>query len=147
MALPDELPTAALLRTVLDEGRPLLLPRTTSGRLEFAPVAALSALRSGAFGISEPGPEAAATALCPGDLVLIPGVAFDRRGGRLGRGAGWYDRSLPPRLAGLRVFGLGFAFQLVDRLPVEPHDRSVDAVVTDAELWRPPPRDLPADPG
>jgi 5-formyltetrahydrofolate cyclo-ligase len=147
VALPDELPTAALLRAVLDESRPLLLPRIAAGCLEFARVTTPATLRPGAFGIAEPDPEVTATALRSGDLVLVPGMAFDRRGGRLGRGGGWYDRALSSAVAGLQVFGLGFAFQLVDRVPLEPHDRAVDAVVTDAELWRPPPRELPADPG
>lgn len=62
------------------------------------------------------------------DLVVVPGVAFTRGGARLGRGRGYYDRYLS--LPGLRAFCVGacFAHQLVDALPVEPHDRAMDAV-------------------
>lgn len=62
------------------------------------------------------------------DLVVVPGVAFTREGARLGRGRGYYDRYLSR--PGLRAFCIGvcFAHQLVDTLPVEPHDRTMDAV-------------------
>ena len=65
------------------------------------------------------------------DLVLVPGLAFDRRGWRVGFGAGLYDRFLfgvrAPRVA------LAFSLQLVDSLPVEPHDEPVDWIVTEGE--------------
>lgn len=67
--------------------------------------------------------------------VLIPGLGFDRRLNRLGRGAGFYDRYLE----GIQIFKIGVAFaeQLVDELPVEPHDIGVDAVITDRDvLWK-----------
>ena len=63
--------------------------------------------------------------------MIVPGLAFTRRGDRLGQGGGWYDRVL----AGVRddcvTIGVAFAPQLVDELPVEPHDRPVDLVVTE----------------
>ena len=149
VALPDELPTERLLRAVLESGRALLLPRAGAwGRLDFAPVALLDGLARGRFGALEPPPAAPAAALAPSDLVLAPGVAFDRRGGRLGRGLGAYDRSLPAGRAAPVCFGLGFAFQLVDTVPEAAHDRRVDAVVTELELVRTrAPRDLAGDPG
>ncbi|MDD2237605.1 MAG: 5-formyltetrahydrofolate cyclo-ligase [Kiritimatiellae bacterium] len=68
------------------------------------------------------------------DLVFVPGLAFSRRGVRLGRGGGYYDRLLKP----LRAFKVGVAraFQLVDELPAEPHDVQVDCVLTDQELYK-----------
>ena len=64
------------------------------------------------------------------DVVIVPGLAFTLRGDRLGQGGGWYDRFL----AGLRpdavTIGVGFREQLVDHLPVEPHDIRLDHVVT-----------------
>jgi 5-formyltetrahydrofolate cyclo-ligase len=69
-----------------------------------------------------------------GDLVIVPGLAFTRAGARLGRGGGHYDRLLD----GVEATSLGVAFdiQLVDDLPLEPHDRGVDLVVTPSGLWR-----------
>lgn len=66
----------------------------------------------------------------PHTLILVPGVAFDRAGNRLGRGAGWYDRLLPRLSHGTR-WGLAFALQLVDSLPVDPWDVPMDAVITE----------------
>ncbi len=70
------------------------------------------------------------------DLVLVPGLGFDRNGGRLGRGAGFYDRFLAT--AGLRALkiAVGFEWQIVDALPREGHDVLMDVVVTEAGVWR-----------
>lgn len=134
-ALADEVPTEGLLHVVLETGRVLLLPRAASaGRLEFASVREPGALIEGSFGTLEPAPSCPSARLSPDDLVLIPGVAFDRAGRRLGRGGGWYDRSLPGDLP--RVFGVGFAFQLVEAVPANARDRRVAGIYTEAGLWR-----------
>jgi 5-formyltetrahydrofolate cyclo-ligase len=140
LALPDEMPTDALLRALLAAGRPLLLPRAGAaeeGRLEFVPVGDLALLRRGLHGTLEPPAQLDSVPLAAADLVFVPGLAFDRRGARLGRGGGWYDRSLPSGADAPLIFGLGYDFQLVEQIPTEAHDRFVDAVVTESELWRP----------
>jgi 5-formyltetrahydrofolate cyclo-ligase len=148
--LPDEIPTDAVRAGLLAAGRTLLLPRMEAGRkIAFAPVTAETVLRSGRLGVLEPPSTAPAMRLGARDLVLIPGVAFDRTGARLGRGGGWYDRSLPRGPGAPRIFGLAYAFQLIDSVPCEPHDRRVDAVVTEEGIVRTTPeaRDPCADPG
>jgi 5-formyltetrahydrofolate cyclo-ligase len=89
--------------------------------------------RPGRWGIREPDP-----ARCPAidplevDLVLLPGVAFDRRGGRLGYGAGFYDRLLTRlRTDCVRVAG-AFSLQVVAEVPLEPHDQRFQCLVTEA---------------
>jgi 5-formyltetrahydrofolate cyclo-ligase len=62
------------------------------------------------------------------DLVIVPGVAFDSDGYRLGRGKAYYDRLLPQLIRAYKL-GIGFSFQLVDELPSEPHDELMDQVV------------------
>jgi len=70
------------------------------------------------------------------DLVIVPGVAFDHGGRRLGRGGGFYDRFLAhPRLNALRC-GLAFAEQLIEEVPAEPHDATLNLLVTDAGVLR-----------
>ncbi len=69
------------------------------------------------------------------DVALIPGLAFDRRGYRLGHGAGHFDRFLAHR--GFSAVGLAFHLQLLDELPVEAHDVPMAAVVTERGVWRP----------
>jgi 5-formyltetrahydrofolate cyclo-ligase len=82
------------------------------------------------FGMSEPHPTA--EAVRP-DVVLVPLLAFDNHGHRLGYGAGHYDRTLVGlRASGpVRVIGLAFAGQQVERLPAEPHDQPLDAILTE----------------
>ena len=67
------------------------------------------------------------------DVVVVPGLAFTADGRRLGQGGGWYDRVLGGRSPACRVIGVGFAEQLVDEIPAEPHDVRVDLVVTDRD--------------
>ena len=88
------------------------------------------------WGLREPPPHAAReAALDDFDLVLVPGLAFDTAGGRLGRGGGFYDRLLSARVpAKTRLVGVGFAFQCSERpLPLAPHDVRLDTVYTDAD--------------
>jgi 5-formyltetrahydrofolate cyclo-ligase len=97
-------------------------------------MAALSEdLKSGKFRIPEPVEPVRAKQL---DLLLVPGIAFDRHGNRLGRGGGFYDRLLAEYPAATAV-GLCFDFQLVDSLPAEPHDRPVDWIVTESQVFGP----------
>ena len=83
------------------------------------------------FGTVGPGPDA--TVLEP-ELLIVPCAAFDRRGGRLGYGAGHYDRAVA-RLASPILVGLAFAEQEVAAVPVEPHDQPLHAVATDREAF------------
>jgi 5-formyltetrahydrofolate cyclo-ligase len=64
------------------------------------------------------------------DLIIVPGVAFDRKGGRLGRGAGYYDRLLR-KARSVPKIGLCFREQLVRKVPMKKHDMSVDKIITD----------------
>ena len=93
-------------------------------------------LSPGRFGILEPPQDAPCSSLLELDLVFIPGVAFDRYGGRLGRGGGFYDRALAGAdgSAGPRRLGVGFAFQWVERVPVLDHDLAVHGVLTEEGL-------------
>lgn len=132
-ALSDEVPTAGLMRELLERGHPVLLPRAgRDDRLEFAACREIRLLAEGRWGIAEPPASEPAVALSRGDLVLLPGVAFDRKGGRLGRGGGWYDRSLPSDVCAL--FGVAFRFQIVDRVPCTALDRRMKGVFTEGGL-------------
>ena len=84
-----------------------------------------------------PPAEAPLQPLRPGDLVLVPGLAFDRAGRRLGRGGGHYDRALAEAGSEVVAIGVGYAFQLLDEdLPEEAHDRRMAGVLTERGLWR-----------
>jgi 5-formyltetrahydrofolate cyclo-ligase len=86
---------------------------------------------SGKYGIREPAPTCIAMPLDDLDLVLVPGVAFDSRGHRLGRGKGFYDQMLQD-FKGKKV-GIAFAEQIVDAVPAETNDVKMDFVLTPAQ--------------
>lgn len=102
-------------------------------RLEMARVRDLERdLAPGRFGVREPDPDGRRPARADRlDAVVVPGVAFDADGGRLGYGRGFYDRFLSRLRPGTLVIGVAFATQVVDAVPREAHDLPVDAVVTE----------------
>jgi 5-formyltetrahydrofolate cyclo-ligase len=138
----SEADSAPFLREVLAGGRALALPRVdrAARALRLHRVRDLVAdLRPGVLGIAEPDP-----ARCPPleldevDVVVTPGVAFDPAGGRLGHGAGYYDRLLagrPPAAGRPRLVAPAFEVQVVDEVPMGPLDRRVDVVVTEHAVY------------
>lgn len=124
-SLPDELSTHAFL-TKWSNRKKFYLPRVNGVNLEILPYEE-SRLELGSFHIEEPtgndivDPEEI-------ELVVVPAVAYDRKGRRLGRGKGFYDRFLQHTKA--TKIGVGYEFQLVDEIPSEPHDVGMDIIVT-----------------
>jgi len=135
-ALADEVPSRPLFDAFLGLRIPCLFPRMLEERgLAFAEVADWSELQPGRYGVLEPPSQAAVVRPEEGDLVLVPGVAFDRVGNRLGRGQGCYDRAFPaaaPRPP--RLIGVAYQLQVIDFVPHTERDRRVDAVVTEQGL-------------
>lgn len=112
---------------------PVVRPRR---RLEWAEYTGPEGLRPAAYGILEPaGPTRGAAALTEADVVIVPALAVDRAGGRLGRGAGFYDRALASTRAEATRIALVYDDELVDDIPTEPHDELVDLVVTPSRTW------------
>ncbi len=126
--LADEVDLGPLMRQGREEGKKVLLPAVVGDDLELREYEGEESLRTGAFGIKEP-TGTVFSDLEAVDLVLVPGVAFDREGHRLGRGRGYYDRLLP-RLSHAHRVGVCFPFQLVDCVPSEAHDQRVDEVIS-----------------
>lgn len=115
-------------------GQEPLLPRIRGQSLEFAPVHASAGLQRGRFRVFQPQWGVSAQHLRPGDVVVLPGLAFDRAGNRLGRGGGFYDRAFGGQGSAPLLIGAGYAFQLVSRVPHGSRDRRVDAIVTERGL-------------
>lgn len=125
-SLPDEVNTHKFLNKWKNVKR-FYLPRVNGVNLELLPYNE-SRLEIGSFHIEEP----VGNDIHPVDeieLIIVPGVAFDTKGRRLGRGKGFYDRLLANAKA-LKI-GVGYEFQLVDELPAEDHDVPVDMVITE----------------
>lgn len=134
---PLEVDTRGLLTLALDNGIAAAVPKCTDrrGEMVFYNIGSLSELSPGACGIDEPDPgKCSAADLSEGGLCIVPGLAFDRRGCRLGFGGGYYDRFLAD-FGGMKV-GLCFECCLEDALPAENFDIRVDAVITEADIYR-----------
>lgn len=130
---PEELVTEPFLRRVLDRGQRLLCPRVDrrERRLRLYEVCDLAGdLERGTLGIPEPKRTCVEFEPQDVDWVLVPGVAFDGQGYRVGRGAGHYDRLLPRLGPEVPRWSLIFDEQWVDDIPVEPHDVPLDGVVS-----------------
>ena len=128
--LPDEPDISLLFNEAWRTGKLLALLRTDrqTGGYVARVVEDRSQLAPGRFGVLEPGAGCPVVPLNQLDLVLVPGVAFDSLGGRLGRGKGFYDRLLA-EVRGHKC-GVAFDFQFVPSVPVEPHDIRVDSILT-----------------
>lgn len=134
-----EVPTGGIFRAAAQGGKAVFFPRVDPpGALRFFRVYLDSELREGTFRIPEPvfpweekQPE-------DFDLILIPGVAFDLQGNRLGYGRGFYDRALASTASRKNKAGLAFSFQVVPGIPLCPDDRGVrmDWLFTEERLWQ-----------
>ena len=130
-SLADELFTHDFVQRWADK-KTILLPKVVGEDLTLHRYTDRQSLREGAFGIMEPcTPEF--TDYAAVDMVIVPGVAFDRLGNRLGRGRGYYDRLFASRLPqNIYKMGVCYPFQLVESVPTEPCDVQMDEVVTNA---------------
>lgn len=139
--LPEEVPTRTMIETTINRGKTVVCPRVDrqERRLRLFQLENFERdLLPGPFGIPEPKPGTLEIRPEQIDWALIPGIAFNAQGYRLGRGAGYYDRLLPllkqnaPRLA------MVLDPQWVDELPTEPHDQPVHGVIGAHRSWLAP---------
>lgn len=128
-SLPDELQTIKFLRKWSDRKR-FFLPRVNGVNLDILPYEE-TRLELGSFHIEEPTGDDVVD-VDDIELMVIPAVAFDRKGNRLGRGKGFYDRLLSTSKA--TKIGVGYEFQLFDSIPSEPHDVAMDMIITQKTL-------------
>ncbi len=129
----NEVFTEEIFRAARAGGRQVVYPRVSGGSLEFVAVEDRTQLKRGAFGVLEPsGSEAVMSQAL--DLLVVPGVAFDLVGYRLGYGKGFYDRVLHGEKRPGLLVGLCFELQLVAELPFEAHDVKMDRIVTEDRI-------------
>jgi 5-formyltetrahydrofolate cyclo-ligase len=141
-AFPEEIATGPLLEQALERGKRLVCPRVdrVERRLRlFAIDDPARDLLPGTLGIPEPRPGCPEVDPAAVDWGLVPGLAFDGRGFRLGRGAGHYDRLLPLLRQSAPRWALIHDCQWVDELPIAAHDVAVDGVVSPSRIIGPAP--------
>lgn len=127
-----EIETDPLVEALLTSGRTVLMPYVDGDRLRAARIGSVADLAPGYRGIREPTPQ-------PVDpvagVILVPGVAFDASGARLGYGGGFYDAFLA-QASGMRI-GVCFDCQIVERVPIGAADQPVSLIVTETRIIRP----------
>jgi len=139
LPMPGEIDARDIARAAWAAHKRVVVPKVRRGRrglMDAIEIRSLEAdLEVSGWGIPEPTCDKPFDA-GELDLIVVPALAFDRRGNRLGRGGGYYDRFLRRVGGGSLLCGLAFACQLLDELPTEPHDRTVDMVASDEEFLR-----------
>ncbi len=137
-ALKTEVNLALLIETLTKRGDDVFLP-IFDGGLNFRKFTGWENMQKGQLGISEPSSDATILDPQEADIILIPGRAFDRSGKRLGRGNGGYDLWIAGQKKvnpATKYWGVALDCQLVQEVPVEKHDQTMDAVVTTREFLK-----------
>jgi 5-formyltetrahydrofolate cyclo-ligase len=136
----DEVRTQPFLLQAIASGKRVVVPYCVNDDLELFNLQSMNELAIGTYGILEPRLELRAA---PGrradartiDLVMLPGVAFDRRGGRIGHGRGYYDRLLPRLRPETSLVAVAFECQLFDEVPMLEHDVFADMIITEKSIY------------
>ncbi len=136
----DEVRTRQALPDALKSGKRIVVPYCVDGELELFWLEDMNELELGMYRILEPKlelREVAEKKLAPEDLdlVMVPGVAFDRMGGRAGHGKGYYDKLLEHARPDAPLIGLAFECQIFDQIPTEEHDIFMDKVITEKGVY------------
>jgi 5-formyltetrahydrofolate cyclo-ligase len=134
-SIRNEVRTRPIIEAAWSTGKRVALPRVHGDELRLHLVDAQTPLTLGAFSVPEPAADAAAIEPDEIEFALIPALALDPRGYRIGYGGGYYDR-LIPRLANACTCAVAYDFQLISEVPELPFDVSVDLVITDSRVIR-----------
>jgi 5-formyltetrahydrofolate cyclo-ligase len=136
----DEVRTRHALPQALASNQRIVVPYCVDGELELFYLESMDELELGMYKILEPRADlrdvaAKKVAIDELDFVMVPGVGFDRVGGRTGHGKGYYDKLLENARADTPLVALGFECQLFDEIPMQSHDIYMDAVVTEHAIY------------
>lgn len=132
MSIANEVGTTGIIEEAWRLGKEVWMPKVSGTDMDFYQVQSLEELRTGAFGVPEPSGEGEKASAEDG-LMIVPGVAFDREGHRIGYGKGYYDQYIR-RHPAVITMGIAFDFQLMEKIPVEEQDENVDFIVTETLL-------------
>jgi 5-formyltetrahydrofolate cyclo-ligase len=136
----SEVRTRDYLATALRHDKRIVVPYCVEGELELFHLTGMDELDVGMYRILEPRPELRAlpekrVGVEELDLIVVPGVAFDREGGRMGHGKGYYDKLLEHARPDTPLVALAFECQMFPRIPMDAHDVSMDKVITEAAVY------------
>ena len=136
----SEVATGEIVRCAIEQGKTVCVPLTVPATRQLQAIAIRDPrtdLAPGYKGIPEPNGFPSNSPVLPGciEVAIIPGVGFDRRGHRLGYGAGYYDRFLALEAPQALRIGLAYSCQVVAELPAEPHDVPMDMLITEEDVY------------
>lgn len=133
-----EVRTDEMISDALSGGKRVLVPKVEKKNKSLAlyEIKNLEELELGEFGVREPKEGALAAEVENIDLMVVPGIAFDTCGNRVGYGVGYYDKLLKKIKRGMPVMGLAYGFQIVEKVDKEEHDVAVDFIITEKEVIR-----------
>ena len=139
MGFGSEIETQSFFERIIADGKIAVLPRVdrASQTLMLHAARSTSDLLTGKWGIREPRADAPTVSIDEIDFLLMPGVAFDRFGNRLGYGRGYYDKLLLIADPALTRVAAAFSCQIVEAVPVGPTDQRIDCIITENEIIKP----------
>lgn len=132
----SEIDTKRIINKAIKDNKAIYIPRTDikNKYMDAVEIKSLDNLIEDKYGILEP--DVDAPCIEPGklDLIIVPGVGFDRDGGRLGYGAGYYDRYFKKiGEKSIKKLALAYDFQIIDKIPMDEFDKKIDAIITEKE--------------
>lgn len=133
----SEVDTHQIINQALKDSKTICVPRIESKEkgMEIFKINSLDELKTGYFGILEPMKSCPAIDPESIDLILMPGVAFDKQGGRVGYGRGFYDNFLRKMNKKVDKIALSYDFQLLDKVPMDEFDVRIDGIITEKQLY------------
>ncbi len=130
-SLSGEVQTKGMIEHALSIGKRVALPKISGERMSLHKISTWDELEKNGMGIPEPKANSREIPLKEIDLILLPGIAFDRTGNRLGRGKGYYDRLLSEADKKVSKIAAAFSFQIVDSVPTATNDRKIHKIITE----------------
>lgn len=133
-SIHNEVATENVISHAFSSGKKVLLPVMSEDNLLFRELTETSTVHAGAYGIMEPCATNTVLAAAQADMIVIPGIAFDENGNRVGYGKGCYDKALHHLEGQGRLVAVCFDFQLIEKIIGEPHDVKVDMIITEKRI-------------
>jgi 5-formyltetrahydrofolate cyclo-ligase len=135
---PNEVKSAEIIRRTFDQNKIVVLPlvKTDTKKFKLFKIDDFAKdLKPGQNGILQPDPGRCRTVPIDCiDIAIIPGIAFDEKGGRIGSGDGYYDRLIPHLPVTTRKVALALDYQIIPQVPIDSHDKHVDIIITDKRI-------------
>ncbi|MGL5479875.1 MAG: 5-formyltetrahydrofolate cyclo-ligase [Clostridium sp.] len=130
----SEINTKSLIEIMLKEGKEVFVPKVLEEEMIALKITSLNNLIESKFKILEPIGEKSDIDGEEFDLIIMPGVAFDRSGNRIGYGKGYYDKYLKDIKSDIKKIALAYELQLIEEIETEEHDLKVDSIITENEI-------------